>query len=121
MAIDIERHGFDRRRPDRYPSDFNIDDHVLNVGYAFLHIVGSAHQLRHVSLRGHLHYQHEELYEKQGAWYTADVVRWLRWISTWGKDEREKNELPVELINLALNIRLGLLSHGLTAEHPDGV
>ena len=121
MAFDIGKHGYDRRRPDRYPADFNIDDHALNVGYAFLHVVASAHQLRHVSLRGHLHYQHEELYEERGAWYTADVVRWLRWITSWGKTEREENELPVELINLALNIRQGLLSQGLTSEATNGV
>jgi hypothetical protein len=85
-------------------------EHAANIGFAFLSVVWAANQLGHVTLRGHLVYQNENQYEQENDFYRADVVKWMRYMSAWGKENRNEIEYPEGLLELARLLGIGQLS-----------
>ena len=83
---------------------------AASVGFAFLGIVHSAKQCGHVTLKGHLVYHNEQEYENRGHIIEADVVRWLRFMTSWGDEAREEVGYPDGLLELARALGIGGLN-----------
>jgi hypothetical protein len=60
---------------------------VLELGYAMIGIVGGVKRLRHVTLSGHLHYQHADQIHPQSV--AGGLTQWLKWITAFGKQARD--------------------------------
>jgi hypothetical protein len=76
-------------------------DIAAEIGFAYLDFIWTMNQLGHVTLRGHLRYHREEEYEP----IRQDVVRFLRWASSFGEEERLEAGYPGDLLKLAQEIR----------------
>jgi hypothetical protein len=79
----------------------NYYDIAAEIGLAFLDFVWTMRQAGHVTLRGHLRYHHEEQYEP----IRQDIVKFLRWASSYGEEERLQVGYPDDLLKLANEIR----------------
>jgi hypothetical protein len=76
-------------------------DIAAQIGFAYLDFIWSMNHLGHVTLRGHLKYHREEQYEP----IRQDVVKWLRWASSFGEEERQEVGYPEDLLKLAKEIK----------------
>jgi hypothetical protein len=60
---------------------------ALELGYAMIGIVAGVKRLRHVTLSGHLHYQHAD--EMHPGTVNAGLTQWLKWITAFGRQARD--------------------------------
>ena len=78
-------------------TDEEIERLVIDeCGRAMLHLIASAQRLGHVSLKGHLVYQHEN----RGT-ISGDAIGWLRWMIAHGEAVRDAVGFPQELADFA--------------------
>jgi len=78
-------------------TDKEIERVVIDeCGRAMLHLIASAKQLGHVSLKGHLVYQHEN----RGT-ISGDAIGWIRWMIAHGQNARDEIGFPEELADFA--------------------
>lgn len=76
---------------------------ALELGYAIMGIIYGCEQLRHVTLSGHLHYQHADQTHPESV--GGGLVQWLRWITAWGEEKRNEIGKPQQLIDLCVTIK----------------
>jgi hypothetical protein len=85
---------------------------ALELGYAFMGIIAGMERLGHVTLKGHLHYQHAD--QTDPGSIAGDVTHWFRMISAFGAAERDEIGKPQDLINLCVRIKNNHLSKALS-------
>ena len=77
---------------------------ALELGYAFMGIIAAMERLRHVTLKGHMHYQHADQTAPDSI--PGQVAHWFRMVSAFGRAEREEIGKPQELIDLCIRIKM---------------
>jgi hypothetical protein len=87
------------------------DAFALELGYSLMGIIAGVERLRHVTLKGHLHYQHAD--QTHPGTVAGDLTHWFRMISAFGKAERESIGKPQGLIDLCVAIKMRHLEQAL--------
>jgi hypothetical protein len=78
-------------------TDEEIERIVIDeCGRALLSLIGSAKRLGHVSMKGHLVYQHE----RRGT-ISGDAIAWIRWMTSYGEEARNEVGYPEDLADFA--------------------
>ena len=84
---------------------------ALELGYAIMGIIAGCERLRHVTLSGHLHYQHADRTNPESV--PGGLVQWLRWITAWGQEKRNDIGKPQQLIDLCVGIKMQHITKAL--------
>jgi hypothetical protein len=76
-----------------------VDAVIKEIGHAMLSVIGSSYQMGHRTLRGHLVYQHAD--RDQPHTPSGELIRWLKYISSFGKEARDQVGIPPRLVGFA--------------------
>ena len=73
---------------------------VMELGYATLGLIYAMNQCRHSTLNGHLYYQNADRESPESV--RGQFVKWLRWLSAYGPEAKEKNGYPSWLVGFSI-------------------
>ena len=72
-------------------------DLAIHIGHTMISLIGTANNLGHRTLNGHLRYHMHDRTEPDSP--RGQLVKWLRWITSYGAKAREEVGLPTWLVD----------------------